>query len=190
MAWAAARALLLQQRHRILDVCAREEHRQPRMVGAQGCQWLTVGMTSWRSSDGVSSCQDACRRAMSSADNLSERWQDCVKEGTYATGAVGAGEDVAGEVTAGAMGSVAARSETTTAWIHGDTAAGFINHWFFWTFSMNGHIRRDGTSKRHKSTCHSLMLLNSISSPRFLQLSLLCWSTEHEGGKRTLQMFG
>ena len=39
---------------------------------------------------------------------------------------------------------------------------------FFWTCSMNEHVSRDGTSKRHKSTCYTLMLLDSTSSPRFL----------------------
>ena len=45
---------------------------------------------------------------------------------------------------------------------------------FLWTLSMNWHVRESGTSKRHKSTCETLMLWNSTSSPRILD-SFLCF---------------
>jgi len=32
---------------------------------------------------------------------------------------------------------------------------------FLWTLSINWHVRESGTSKRHKSTCDTLMLWNS-----------------------------
>ena len=62
------------------------------------------------------------------------------------------------------------------------------NQRFLWTLSMNWHVRESGTSKRHKSTCDTLMLWNSTSSPRILD-SLLCSSMNAREKKKNLQMF-
>ena len=49
--------------------------------------------------------------------------------------------------------------------------------------SISWHVRGGGTSKRHKSTCDTLMLLNSTTSPRNLD-SFLCFSMNSREKKR------
>jgi len=53
---------------------------------------------------------------------------------------------------------------------------------FLWTLSMNWHVRESGTSKRHKNTCHTIMLWNLTLLPLALACSL--WSLpQSERGK-------
>jgi len=48
------------------------------------------------------------------------------------------------------------------------------HEWFLWAFSISGHVRRDGTSQRHKSTCYALSnALNSTSSLSFIHIPLM-----------------